>query len=183
MIGSKLSRRYAKALLSLGQEDGQYEVYERNLQEFSLFCSANREFFQVISSQIFTVDERKKILNFVLDKGSFSDTLKNFLRLLLDKNRIGALTEITDYYSRLSDDISKITRAEVTTAWALKDEHLNGLEKALTQLTSRKVIMEVKEDTSLIGGLVVKIGDLILDGSVKAQLKGLKESLKRGEYS
>ncbi|MFH1243049.1 MAG: F0F1 ATP synthase subunit delta [Pseudomonadota bacterium] len=183
MISSKISRRYAKALLSLGQEDGHYEEYGRNLQEFGRFCSANREFFQVISSQIFSVEERKKVLEAVLEKSSFSDTLKNFLRLLLDKNRIGALEQIAEYYSRLTDDISNVTRAEIITASALKDDHLDRLEKVLAQLTSKKVKMEVKEDGSLIGGLIVKIGDLVLDGSVTAQLKGLKESLRRGVHS
>ena len=183
MIGSKISRRYAKALLSLGQEDGQYEKYGRDLQEFGDFCSANREFFRVISSQIFPVEERKKVLDLVLEKSPFSDTLKNFLRLLVDKNRIGALGEVADYYSRLTDEISNVTRAHIITARALHDEHLGELEKALAELTSKEVKMEVKEDESLIGGLIVKIGDLVLDGSVRAQLKGLKESLRRGEYS
>jgi F-type H+-transporting ATPase subunit delta len=137
----------------------------------------------VISSQIFSVEERKKILDLVLEKSPFSDTLKNFLRLLVDKNRIGALEEIADYYSRLTDEISNVTRAEVITARALKNEHMDKLQQALTKLTSKKVKMDVKEDESLIGGLIVKIGDLVLDGSVMAQLKGLKESLRRGEYS
>jgi len=183
LIDSKISRRYAKALLSLGREDGQYDEYGRNLQEFGQFCSANREFFQVISSRVFSVEERKKILDRILEKSSFSNTLKNFLRLLLDKNRIGAVEEIADYYSRLTDEISNVTRAEIITAMTLKDEHMGELEKALTKLTSKKVKMEVGEDESLIGGLIVRIGDLVLDGSVKAQLKGLKESLRRGEYS
>jgi F-type H+-transporting ATPase subunit delta len=183
LISSKISRRYAKALLSLGQEDGHYEEYGRNLQEFGRFCSANREFFQVISSQIFSVEERKRVLDAVLEKSSFSDTLRNFLWLLLDKNRIGALEQIAEYYSRLTDDISNVTRAQVITARALRDDQLDRLEKALAQLTSKKVKMEVKEDGSLIGGLIVKIGDLVLDGSVTAQLKGLKESLRRGVHS
>jgi F-type H+-transporting ATPase subunit delta len=60
---------------------------------------------------------------------------------------------------------------------------LEKLKKALAELTSKQVKTEVNEDEALIGGLVVKIGDLVLDGSVKAQIEGLKESLKRGEYN
>ena len=183
MIGSKISGRYAKALLSLGQEDGQYETYGRNLQEFGIFCSTNEEFFRVISNQIFSVEDRKKVLEVALTKSPFSDVVKNFLRLLLDKNRIGAIREITDYYSRLTDELSNITRADILTAKPLKEGALDKLENALKGLTSKDVRTEVKEDETLIGGLVVKIGDLVLDGSVKAQLDGLKESLKRGEYN
>ena len=183
MIGSKISRRYAKALLSLGQEDGHYLEYGRGLDEFGGFCSANEEFFRVVSNQIFSVEERKRVLDIVLEKSSFSGLLKNFLRLLLDKNRIGAIQEITDYYSRLTDEVSNITRAEISTAKPLKKSAQDRLQEALKGLTSKEVKIEVRENKSLIGGLVVRIGDLVLDGSVKAQIEGLRESLKRGEYS
>ena len=183
MIGSKISRRYAKALLSLGQDDGHYEEYGLNLNEFASFCSANNEFFQVVSNQVFSLEDRKKILEAVLEKSLFSNVVKNFLRLLVDKNRIAAISGITDYYSRLTDELSNITRADIITAKPLKTKALDKLKKALTGLTSKDVRTDVKHDDSLIGGLIVKIGDLVLDGSVKAQLEGLKESSKRGEYS
>jgi len=183
LIDSKISRRYAKALLSLGQEDGNYAEYGRNLQEFADFCSANDEFFRVVSSQVFAIEGRKKIIETVLDKSSFSDMVKNFLKLLLDKNRIGAIKEITDHYSRLTDEISNITRAEVITARPLKEDALDRLVNALKGLTSKDIKVNVTEDVSIMGGLVVKTGDLVLDGSVKTQLEGLRESLKRGEYN
>ena len=183
MIDSKVSRRYAKALLSLGQEDGNYSEYGENLREFGAFCATNKEFIQVVSNQLFSVEERKKILDVVLGKSNFPDLLKNFLRLLLDKNRIGAIQEISDYYSKLTDDISNITRAEVTTARTLAGDAQERLKKALADFTSKDIKMMVREDEALIGGLVVKIGDMVLDGSVKAQIEGLKESLKRGEYN
>lgn len=183
MIGSRISRRYAKALLSLGQEDGQYAEYGRNLEEFRGFCSANKEFFQVISNRLFSVEERKKVLEIVLEKSNFTGVVKNFLRLLLEKDRIGVVDAITDYYSQFTDEISGITRADIITARPLKTDAQERLEEALKELTSKAVRMEIKENESLIGGVIVKIGDLVLDGSVKAQLEGLKESLKRGEYS
>ena len=183
MISSTISRRYAKALLSIGQEDGKYEEYGHNLQEFVSFCSTNEEFFRVISNQIFSVADRKKVLEFALEKGPFSDVIKNFLRLLIDKNRIWAIKEIADYYSILTDKISNIARANIITARPLKDKALNKLEKALAVLTSKKVKIDMEEDGSLIGGLIIKIGDLVLDGSVRAQLEWLRVSLKRSEYN
>jgi F-type H+-transporting ATPase subunit delta len=183
LIDSKISRRYAKALLSLGREDGQYAEYGQNLQEFADFCSASDEFFRVVSNQIFAIEDRKKIIEMVLEKSSFSEMVKNFLKLLLDKNRIGAIKEITDHYSKFTDEISNITRAEVITARPLKEDALARLIEALKGLTSKEVEVDVREDDSIMGGLVVKTGDLVLDGSVKTQLEGLRESLKRGEYN
>ena len=183
MIGSKISRRYAKALLSIGQEDGRYQEYGQNLQEFTSFCLANREFFTVISNRIFPGEERKKVLNALLDKSGFTDVVKNFLRLLLDKNRIGAMEAINEYYARLTDELSNITRAEIITAKPLRGEAERRLAEVLKDFSSKEVKLSITEDGALIGGLVVKIGDLVLDGSVRAQLEGLRESIKRGGYS
>lgn len=183
MTGSKISKRYAKALLSLGQEDGNYGKYGENLREFADFCVTNPEFSKVIANPVFSVDDRKRVLNAVLEKSTFADLVKNFLRLLLDKNRIGGIADVSDYYTRLTDEISNVIRAEIITARPLKDEVMEKLNGLLSKITSKTVKANVEEDESLIGGLVVKIGDLVLDGSVRAQLEGLKESLKRGEYN
>jgi len=176
LIGSKVSKRYAKALFSLGQEDGNFEQYGRDLTGFVGFCQDNVEFRQVIANPIFGVEERKKVLMLLLEKSSFSGVVKNFLNLLLDKNRIGAIEAIAGHYSRLTDEASGIARAQVITARPLKEEALGRIEKRLEGLTSKKIKTEVKEDEGLIGGIVVKIGDMVFDVSVKTQLEGLKES-------
>ena len=183
MTGSKISRRYARALLGLGQEDGKYAGYGQNLQEFVEFCTANDEFYRVLSSKIFSLEDRRRILDVVLEKSTFPDLVRNFLRLVLDKNRMGAIQDISHYYTIFMDQITGVTRAEIVTARPIKDEALEKLEKALSRFTGGVVKSDVREDQSLIGGIVVKIGDKVLDGSVKAQLKGLQESLKRGEYN
>jgi F-type H+-transporting ATPase subunit delta len=176
LIGSKVAKRYAKALFGLGQEDGQYDKYGQDLSEFVAFCAQNDEFRQVISNPIFPVDDRKKILDIVLEKSDFSGMVKSFLRLLLDKNRIGVIEAISNQYQVLTDEVSDIARAEITTARPLKAESLERLEKALEALTSKQIKSEVKENRDLVGGIVVRIGDMVFDGSIKAQLEGLKES-------
>ena len=175
MIGSKVSKRYAKALFSLGQEDGHFEQYGRDLSEFTEFFQQNGDFRQVVANPIFAVEDRRKVLQIVFDKSRFSDVVMNFLNLLLDKNRIGAIDAITEYYSKLTDEVSGIARAEIITARPLKKKALRSVERSLEDLISKKIKAEVKEDKDLIGGIVVKIGDLVLNGSIKAQLEGLKE--------
>jgi len=174
--GSRLAKRYAKALFSLGQEDGNFDQYGRDLIEFEEFCRQNADFRRVIANPVFAVEDRKRILQAVLEKSSFSDMVKNFLYLLLEKDRLGAIESITEYYSKLTDDISNIARAEIIAARPLKEEALERIERSLERLTSKKIRSELKEDQDLIGGIVVRIGDMVLDGSVKAQLEGLKES-------
>ncbi|MBN2032295.1 MAG: ATP synthase F1 subunit delta [Deltaproteobacteria bacterium] len=183
MITSKVSKRYAKALLSLGKEDGKYQQYGKELLEFSSFFQQNAEFAHAVSNPTFDLRNRKRILNLVFEKSRYSDTVMNFLNLLLDKNRLSGIAGICAFYQKLMDEVANVARAEVITPGPLHEDTRNRLEKVLEGLTARKIRMESKEDNTLIGGIVVKIGDLVLDGSIKAQLKGLKESLKRGEYS
>jgi F-type H+-transporting ATPase subunit delta len=182
LITSKVSKRYAKALLSLGKEDDKFQQYGEELEDFSSFFQQNLDFGQAISNPAFTLEDRKKVLSVVLAKSRYSQTVKNFLLLLIEKNRIGAVPAIHAYYNKLTDEVANIARAEVITPMPLSDTAKERLERVLEGLTSRKVKMETREDKALIGGIVVKIGDMVLDGSIKAQLKGLKESLKRGEY-
>jgi F-type H+-transporting ATPase subunit delta len=182
LITSKVSKRYAKALLSLGKEDGKFQQYGQELGDFSSFFQQTPDFREAISNPVFTLEDRRKVLSAVLARSHYSQTVKNFLHLLLEKKRIGAVPAIDAHYNKLTDEVANIARAEVITPMPLNENARERLERALEGLTSRKVKMEAREDKALIGGIVVKIGDLVLDGSIKTQLKGLKESLKRGEY-
>ena len=177
MSASRLAKRYAKALFGLGQENDSYRQYGQELMEFANFCQDNLDFGNAIANPAFAIEDRKKVLDFVLEKSNFSDFVQNFLNLLLDKNRIGAINDISEYFSTLTDEASNIARADIITARPLKDEALKKIEKSLEDLTTKKIQSNVMEDEDLIGGVMVKIGDLVLDGSVKAQLEGLKESL------
>ena len=181
MSDLRLSKRYAKALFSLGMEDGFFSQYGQQLMEFVNFFQEHEEFRLVISNAVFASNDRRKVLHAVLEKGDFSKMVVNFLDLLLDKERIGGIEHIAGQYEILTDEASNVARAEITSALPLKDEALEQLEISLEKLTSKKIKSEVREDRGLIGGVVVKIGDMVLDGSIRAQLEGLKESFKRGE--
>lgn len=181
MSDSRISKRYAGALFSLGQEDGSFATYGKELEEFKDFFIKNADFGDAISSPIYKLEERKNVLEFVLGKSNFSNLVKNFLNLLLDKNRIDSIEDIADKYAMLTDEASNIAHAEIITARPLQDDTLRKVVDSLKAMTSKDIKSEVTEDPELIGGIVVKMGDLVLDGSVKAQLEGLKESFKRGE--
>jgi F-type H+-transporting ATPase subunit delta len=150
LITSKVSKRYAKALLSLGKEDGLYRQYGEDLMDFSSFYDQNADFAQSVSNPVFPLGDRKKILNYVLGKTNYSETVKKFLNLLIDKNRIMAVSGIYAYYVKLTDEVDNIARAEVTTPRPLNEEAKKRLEKALEVVTSRKVRMTTREDKGLI---------------------------------
>jgi F-type H+-transporting ATPase subunit delta len=181
LSNERLSRRYAKALFNLGQQDGSYIKYGRDLNEFANCYKDNPDLGQAMSSPIFALDARKNILNRVLDKCGFSVMVKNFLNLLLDKKRLRSIESINEYYSRLTDEMSNISHAEIITARPLKKETLDKVVKKFEGLISKSIKPDVIEDPDIIGGIIVKIGDTYWDGSVRAQIEGLRESLRRGE--
>lgn len=177
MIRSKVSKRYAKALFGLGWEEGRTEEYAKDLGAFTEFYEANPEFARAVSSRIFALEDRKQVLKAVLDRNGLAGPVRNFLSVLLDKDRIGVIAAIAEHYRKLMDEASNIALAEVFVPKPLNGDALQRLERSLGEMTSKKVRIEVREEPSLIGGIVVKVGDLVLDGSIKTQLRSLKESL------
>ncbi len=178
MINLTLSRRYAKALLAIGQEDGNYELYGKEVADFADLLDSNPELYQALTNPAYPVDSRRGILEKILAKSDYSTITKNFLLLLLDKRRIGQIGSIVEVYQGLVDELSGLVRATVTSATPISEEVRGRVKSTLEKLTGKQVVMELKEDPELIGGLVARVGDLVLDGSIKTQLESLKDSLK-----
>jgi F-type H+-transporting ATPase subunit delta len=107
--------------------------------------------------------------------------MRSFLLLLFDKGRIQYSKDIYVLYERLTDELANIVRADLVSASDLPEETIEKIRAALAQKTGKEVRMDVRVDPALIGGAVTKIGDLVLDGSVKSQLKSLRETLQRSE--
>ena len=181
MINARIARRYAKALLAIGKEDGQADTYKEELAGFAKLLHENIELEMAISNPLYDAESRKKVLAAVIKKGAPSKTMSSFLSLLFDKGRIQYLGDIYVYYEKLTDELANIIRADVASAVELPDETVEKIKASLSEQTGKKVTVETTVDPSLIGGVVTKIGDLVLDGSVKTQLISLKESLQRGE--
>ncbi len=177
-----VAKRYAKALLEIGREDGKLEEYGRELGEVAGLLAQTPELESALANPGFPFEQRKALLGAVLDKAGLSPMVNNFLRLLMDRGRIKAARDISLVYQRLLDEVKGIQRADIVSAVPLGDAEVARLTETLKKLAGREVVAEVKEDPSLIGGVVARIGDLVLDGSVKTQLVGLKASLTRGDY-
>ncbi len=176
-----IGRRYAKALLLIGKEDGQVETYRQELEDFSALVQKEAVLGQVISNPLYNAEGRKKVLESVIEKLALSRVMKSFLTLLFDKGRFVYLSSINDFYQKLADDLKGIARASLVSATVLSSETVDKIRNTLSEKTGKDIILEVEQDPGLIGGIVTRIGDLVLDGSIKTQLLNMRESLKRGE--
>jgi F-type H+-transporting ATPase subunit delta len=176
-----VARRYAKALMLIGKEDGQAEKYRDELGGLAGLFDQGQELGQTISNPLYDAEDRKNVLKVVLGKLDLSKVMNSFMLLLFEKGRIGFLADINDFYQKLADELKGIARASVASATELSSDAVEKIRDSLSKMTGKEVKLDVEKDTSLIGGVVTKIGDLVLDGSIKTQLLNMRESLKRGE--
>jgi F-type H+-transporting ATPase subunit delta len=176
-----IARRYAKALMLIGQQHGQTETYRSELQTVAATLAANGQLQQAIVNPLYDSSMRKRVLETLIGKMQLSQVLASFLNLLLEKGRFGFLGHINEFYQKMADELKGVGRATVISASELTGETVERIRQALSKRTGKDVMLEIKQDPDLIGGIVTKIGDLVLDGSVRTQILNMRESLKRGE--
>jgi F-type H+-transporting ATPase subunit delta len=176
-----IARRYAKALLLIGKEDGQTETYREELGKFAELIAGDETLERAVNNPLYDVEARRKVLGVLIEKLELSRTMNSFLTLLFDKGRIKFVGDINEFYQKLADELKGVIRANLVSATELSAETVEKITEALSGKTGKEVILEVDQDPSLIGGIVTRIGDLVLDGSIKTQLLNMRESLKRGE--
>ena len=183
MIGSIVARRYARALFAIGQEAGAdaLKKYGQELTLLSEMLDGAPELYRVFRNPIFGVEQKKAVLEKVLERLNLSKMVQNFCFLLAEKDRLAFLPEIQAHYAVLLDEAEGIVRGQLTTAFDLADDRQGEIRKMLEQQTSRKVHLDYAVDQDILGGLVLKIGDKVFDASLRAQLDMLKENIKRGE--
>jgi F-type H+-transporting ATPase subunit delta len=175
-----LAKRYAKALLTLGREDGNYEKYGEELDQFVAVWDSEPEFADAVSNPLYAKENRKVICSAVVDKMEFSPVFKSLVDLMIEKNRLGIISEVRSFYQKLLDELANLSRAKVTSATPLSEEAVDSIKASLEKATGSSVIMEMEVDPELIGGVVARVGDLVLDGSVRSQLASIKENLIKG---
>jgi F-type H+-transporting ATPase subunit delta len=176
-----VARRYAKALLLISKEDGQTDVYRKELSGFANLMGQGNALNQAITNPLYDANKRRKVLQAVLDSLGVSKILKSFFLLLFDKGRIGFIGSINEFYQKLADELKGIARASLISATELPEDTVEKIRAALSKKTKKKIILDVAQNSELIGGIVTKIGDLVWDGSIKTQLANMRETLKRGE--
>lgn len=181
MRNMAIARRYAKALLLIAKEDGQTETYRGELQAVAEMFQQQDALDQAVNNPLYDIEGRRKVLDTVIGKLNLSATLTSFLMLLFDKRRFGFLDSINENYQQMADELKGVARASLVAATELPAETIEKIRTTLSTKTGKDIILEVEQDPGLIGGIVTRIGDLVLDGSIRTQLLNMRETLKRGE--
>ncbi|WP_434133706.1 ATP synthase F1 subunit delta [Sporomusa sphaeroides] len=176
MLTNQLALTYAQAIYEIATEKAALDTVEQQLKLVEATIAGHEELATLMYHPLVPAPAKKETINriFAEDLDVF---VRNFLLLLVDKRREPALPAIIHEYIRLANDARNIAEAEVFTAKELSEEQRKALAVKLSQVTGKNIVIKTTIDQELIGGVVVKIGDKLIDGSVARQLKALKAAL------
>lgn len=170
-----LAKRYARALIVLGQNEKILDALQSNLQKFADILREMPQVYQLLTMIEIRREKRHEVIDSVADKIDLHVYVKNMLHLLLNKNRIGIFFAVVDQFVVQKNLIENRTVAQVKAAnLALVQKHTEQLQRALESMLKKQVVLHYEKDESLIGGLQVQVGDTIYDGSIKGELRKVR---------
>jgi len=177
-MSTDVAQRYANALVDLAGEQNLLEQVSRDLSTFRVSYSASDELASALRNPSFSPAEREAITRAILDHIKIEGITRNFLLLLVENNRMTAFDDIVSAFEDRVDGHLGRVRASVTSAVPLGTEMLGEIEKQIQHLTGKsEVLLTAEVDPALIGGIVTRVGDLVLDGSIRTQLSTIRNQL------
>ena len=175
---SAVAERYAAALADVAVERKNSETIKRNLAAFVEAFSSIADLRNALESPALNAEVKRKVIAEVAGKMGLDVAVRNFIYLVVDHRRTEILPEIEQAFLAELNERLGIVDAEVTSAHELNDDEKRQLSSVLEQRTGKKVEARFEIDGALLGGAVVRLGSTIYDGSVRDQLKRLREQLE-----
>jgi F-type H+-transporting ATPase subunit delta len=176
--GGTAARRYAEAAFEVAMRDSTLERWRAEL-DLAASIAGDQRALEVLANPAIPVEGRSRALDEMLG-GRVSDQSANLIRLLLRRGRIEDLPRVAAEFRRLDDERLGITHATATSATELTQDEIRQLTARLEHSTGGRIALDVEVDPSLLGGLVVRVGDRMIDGSVRGRLERLRNQLISG---
>lgn len=176
-LGGSLARRYARALFTIGVDRGSFEVLGHELESVATTFAESLELRQTLENPIFKVSQKRAILEKLLPGIAPTRLVQSFTIMLLERGRIAALPAIARSYQEMTDAQLGRVRATVSSAKPLDVVTEGEIQRALERRTGKKVLMKTEVDPTLIGGVVARVGGLVLDGSLRTRLANIGSRL------
>ncbi len=181
MKGTKSAIRYAKALLELSIEQNHLDVTMQDMQTLSGVLHDSRDFRSFLASEVIKPDQKEAVVERVL-KSSLSELVYNFILLIIRHSREAIMSEIALAFERQYKAHMNIVTAEVTSAYALSETEKETIKKIVAEAVSGTIEIVEHVDESIIGGIILKVGDRQIDASISHTLEDLKRALINDHY-
>ena len=174
-----VSKTYGDALFELAVETDQLDTIQEEVEAVREALTANQEFIRLMNHPRISVEEKSTMLETVF-KGKLSDDVTGFLMTVESKGRFGEIEDILSYFVDKAREHRKIGVAYVTSAVPLSESEKKAVENKLLETTSYvSFIMQYDVDASLIGGMIIRIGDRVVDSSIKVKLSSMAKDLSK----
>ena len=173
-----VSGRYATALFELARDEKSIDAVKADLDKFAALLAESEDLKRLVRSPVFAAEAQLKALSAVLDRAGISGISANFLNVLTANRRLFAVADVVRAFNALVAKFKGEASADVTVAEALSDKNLDALKTALKSVTGKDVALNVKIDSSIIGGLIVKLGSRMVDSSLRTKLNSIKHAMK-----
>lgn len=183
MIDSNVARRYARAILELGSETGSLDAMVREIGAVAQAYDASSELQGALANPLVALEAKRNIVDELASRAGASSMTKNLLRMLVDRRRMPALPRIAQLVTELADAKRGVVHAEVTTAVQLSESFYDRLKAQLERMTGQKIVLDRRVDPTIVGGVSTRIGDTVVDGSLRASLNEMKNNLLAAEVT
>jgi F-type H+-transporting ATPase subunit delta len=177
-IVSGMAGRYATALFELARDERAIDAVRAHLDRFDALLAESKDFGRLVRSPVYSADEQRKALAAILDKAGIEGLAAKFLLMVAANRRLFAVRDmIKDFRLLVARHKGEVT-AEVTLAERPSEAHLAAINAALRSVTGKDVLIDVKVEPAIIGGLVVKLGSRMVDSSLRTKLNAIKLAMK-----
>lgn len=177
MASTRAAQRYAKALLDLATEKNQVAAIQKDMEAISSTLHNSRELRNMLHSTVITPEKKEKVLQAIFSE--MSPLTTELFKVLAHNNRIEALDKVVKSFTFLYDEANNKKMAHVTSAVKLNAEMEKKLLKKISTLTQSEITLTNTVDASLLGGFVLRIGDLQYDASVSGKLNSLNQKFSK----
>lgn len=175
---SVISLRYAHALGSVvSSQHLDAGAVRQQLDDFAQTLAGSHELREVLMNPAFSSGQKLQVLDAIAGKIGMLPQVRNFVAVVMDHGRLPVLSEMVSEFAVFSDELAGMAEAEITSAHALNDADRVELEAQVAKLAGGRVKATYREDKTLLGGAIVRIGSTVYDGSIRAQLAQLKQKL------
>ncbi|MBI5345284.1 MAG: ATP synthase F1 subunit delta [Deltaproteobacteria bacterium] len=180
MRSSTAAKRFAKALMEAGIEDNASAKYGQELSTAAGVFNALPELYGIMLNRMYRLEERNNLMDKISGSLNLSPAVARFLNILVGVRRIELLDAVIEAYTRIEDSRAGRVRAIVETPFDLSQEVMEEIKDGLERFTGKEVILRPVKNPSLIGGIVIRMDNTVMDGSLKTQLEMMREKIMEG---
>ena len=173
----EIAQVYARALFQVAKEHGDLDGVREQIAQFADALDAERGLQTFFFSPYFSTEEKKDGLHKAIDGAD--DAVMNFLELLVEKHRMPAIFRIRRAYDAMWREENKMLPVQLTSAIALDDETVASLGRTIGERTGRKVDVSAQVEPDILGGIILRVGNSILDASIRNRLEQLRKQVAR----